>query len=92
LHTPRFSSPKARNRHRRAPRRKAGVGQKPAPPESFAKPITSKRDEGPDALSVEKFGKIDCLFNNAGGPAQTGGIEGLESIVSMRRWQRWSAA
>src|ERR1700743_1349658 len=30
------------------------------------------------ALSVEKFGKIDCIFNNAGGPAQTGGIEGLE--------------
>ena len=30
------------------------------------------------ALSVEKFGKVDCLFNNAGGPAQTGGIEGLE--------------
>jgi len=30
------------------------------------------------ALSVEKFGKIDCLFNNAGGPAQTGGIEGLD--------------
>ena len=29
-------------------------------------------------LAVEKFGKIDCLFNNAGGPAQTGGIEGLE--------------
>jgi NAD(P)-dependent dehydrogenase (short-subunit alcohol dehydrogenase family) len=27
---------------------------------------------------VDKFGKIDCLFNNAGGPAQTGGIEGLE--------------
>ena len=25
------------------------------------------------ALSVEKFGRIDCLFNNAGGPAQTGG-------------------
>jgi NAD(P)-dependent dehydrogenase (short-subunit alcohol dehydrogenase family) len=31
------------------------------------------------ALSVEKFGKIDCLFNNAGGPAQTGGIEGLDA-------------
>lgn len=30
------------------------------------------------ALAVEKFGKIDCLFNNAGGPAQTGGIEALE--------------
>ena len=30
------------------------------------------------ALSVEKFGRLDCLFNNAGGPAQTGGIEGLE--------------
>src|ERR1700738_1142569 len=23
--------------------------------------------------AVEKFGRIDCLFNNAGGPAQTGG-------------------
>jgi len=30
------------------------------------------------ALAVEKFGRIDCLFNNAGGPAQTGGIEDLE--------------
>ena len=30
------------------------------------------------ALAVDKFGKIDCLFNNAGGPAQTGGIEGLD--------------
>src|SRR5882757_3274461 len=30
------------------------------------------------ALAVEKFGRIDCLFNNAGGPAQTGGIEGLD--------------
>ena len=28
--------------------------------------------------AVGKFGRIDCLFNNAGGPAQTGGIEGLE--------------
>ena len=28
--------------------------------------------------AIEKFGRIDCLFNNAGGPAQTGGIEGLE--------------
>jgi NAD(P)-dependent dehydrogenase (short-subunit alcohol dehydrogenase family) len=30
------------------------------------------------SLAVEKFGRIDCLFNNAGGPAQTGGIEGLD--------------
>src|SRR4051794_32764410 len=28
--------------------------------------------------AVDKFGRIDCLFSNAGGPAQTGGIEGLE--------------
>src|ERR1700744_3479908 len=28
--------------------------------------------------AVDKFGRLDCLFNNAGGPAQTGGIEGLE--------------
>src|SRR5690242_7475024 len=28
--------------------------------------------------AVSKFGRIDCLFNNAGGPAQTGGIEGLD--------------
>jgi NAD(P)-dependent dehydrogenase (short-subunit alcohol dehydrogenase family) len=31
------------------------------------------------ATAVEKFGRLDCLFNNAGGPAQTGGIEGLEA-------------
>ena len=30
------------------------------------------------AMAIERFGRIDCLFNNAGGPAQTGGIEGLE--------------
>jgi len=29
------------------------------------------------AEAVGRFGRIDCLFNNAGGPAQTGGIEGL---------------
>jgi len=28
--------------------------------------------------AVEKFDRIDCLFNNAGGPAQTGGIEALD--------------
>ena len=27
---------------------------------------------------LTRFGRLDCLFNNAGGPAQTGGIEGLE--------------
>jgi len=30
------------------------------------------------AAAVDRFGRIDCLFNNAGGPAQTGGIEGLD--------------
>ena len=28
--------------------------------------------------AVDRFGRIDCVFNNAGGPAQTGGIEGLD--------------
>jgi NAD(P)-dependent dehydrogenase (short-subunit alcohol dehydrogenase family) len=28
--------------------------------------------------AVDQFGRIDCLFNNAGGPAQTGGIEDLD--------------
>jgi NAD(P)-dependent dehydrogenase (short-subunit alcohol dehydrogenase family) len=31
------------------------------------------------ALAVDKFGRLDCVFNNAGGPAQTGGIEGLDA-------------
>jgi NAD(P)-dependent dehydrogenase (short-subunit alcohol dehydrogenase family) len=26
---------------------------------------------------VREFGRLDCLFNNAGGPAPTGGIEGI---------------
>src|SRR6202012_3096890 len=30
------------------------------------------------ALAVDKFGRLNCLVNNAGGPAQTRGIEGLE--------------
>jgi NAD(P)-dependent dehydrogenase (short-subunit alcohol dehydrogenase family) len=30
------------------------------------------------AHAVDRFGRIDCLFNNAGGPAQTGGIEDLD--------------
>ncbi len=29
-------------------------------------------------FTFESFGRIDCLFNNAGGPGQTGGIEGLD--------------
>ncbi len=29
------------------------------------------------AFTVARFGRIDCLFNNAGGPAPTGGIEGI---------------
>jgi len=30
------------------------------------------------ATAIDRFSRIDCLFNNAGGPAQTGGIEGLD--------------
>lgn len=29
------------------------------------------------AFTVKKHGRIDCLFNNAGGPAPVGGIEGI---------------
>lgn len=29
------------------------------------------------AQTIERHGRIDCLFNNAGGPAPTGGIEGI---------------
>ena len=29
-------------------------------------------------LTFERHRRIDCLFNNAGGPGQTGGIEGLD--------------
>ncbi len=28
--------------------------------------------------TFDRFGRIDCLFNNAGGPGQTGGIEHLD--------------
>ena len=27
--------------------------------------------------AIERFGRLDCLFNNAGGPAPTGGIEDI---------------
>ena len=27
--------------------------------------------------AVTQFGRVDCLFNNAGGPAPTGGIEDI---------------
>lgn len=30
------------------------------------------------ALAIDKFGRIDCLFNNAGSPGQGGGIEEVE--------------
>ena len=30
------------------------------------------------AFAIGRYGRIDCLFNNAGGPGQTGGIEALD--------------
>jgi NAD(P)-dependent dehydrogenase (short-subunit alcohol dehydrogenase family) len=42
------------------------------------------------ALAVDKFGRLDCLFNNAGGPAQAS--RGSRSRASTRRWRRWCAA
>jgi NAD(P)-dependent dehydrogenase (short-subunit alcohol dehydrogenase family) len=29
--------------------------------------------------ATDKFGRLDCIFNNAGGPAQTGGMENLDA-------------
>ena len=39
-------------------------------------------------FAVDKFGRLDCLFNNAGGPAPLGGIEdipleGYEAAISV---------
>lgn len=33
------------------------------------------------AFAVERFGRIDCLFNNAGGETATGGIEDIEAAA-----------
>jgi NAD(P)-dependent dehydrogenase (short-subunit alcohol dehydrogenase family) len=44
------------------------------------------------ALAVERFGKIDCLFNNAGGPARPAASRLSRSAASMRRWRRSCAA
>jgi NAD(P)-dependent dehydrogenase (short-subunit alcohol dehydrogenase family) len=34
--------------------------------------------------TYEKFGRIDCLFNNAGCPAPTGGVEGIDYEESLK--------
>ena len=44
------------------------------------------------ALSVEKFGRIDCLFNNAGGPRKPAASKVSRLSVSTPRWPRWCAA
>jgi len=36
------------------------------------------------ALAVDRFGRIDCLFNNAGGPGPRGGIEGIPLDAAER--------
>jgi NAD(P)-dependent dehydrogenase (short-subunit alcohol dehydrogenase family) len=67
------------------------AGRRAADGEALAKKLgagciflqTDVTDEGQIGaligLAIDKFGRLDCLFNNAGAPAQTGGIESLES-------------
>src|SRR3981081_570723 len=57
-----------------------GLAGKLGPPCSFRQPDVTVEEQMHALIgaAVEKFGRIDCLFNNAGGPAQTGGIEGLD--------------
>jgi len=37
--------------------------------------------------TMERFGRIDCLFNNAGGPAPTGSITSVSVGDSTTRWR-----
>lgn len=38
---------------------------------------------------LSKWGRLDCLFNNAGGPAPVGGIETIPVDGSTRPWRPW---
>jgi hypothetical protein len=40
--------------------------------------------DGAMAAAVESFGGLDCLFNNAGNPGSTGGIEEVDMAMFDR--------
>ena len=44
------------------------------------------------ALSVERFGRIDCLFNKRAARLRPAASRGSTPHGSIRRWQRWCAA
>jgi NAD(P)-dependent dehydrogenase (short-subunit alcohol dehydrogenase family) len=48
---------------------------------SFLQTDVTAEDQISDlvAHTIARFGRVDCLFNNAGAPAQTGGIEQLNA-------------
>src|SRR5262245_36057045 len=41
--------------------------------------------------TLRAFGRIDCLFNDAGGPASTGSIASVSVAGSMPPWRCWCA-
>ncbi len=47
--------------------------------------VTSERDvEAAVATAVDAFGGLDCMFNNAGNPGSTGGIEDVDMAMFDR--------
>jgi len=57
---------------------------------AFIKTDVAKEEDVQNMIqfAIDKFGRLDCLFNNAGGPAPLGGIEdipldGYEAAISV---------
>ncbi len=69
--------------------RREDIGQQIAgrlgPKCHFKQADVSNEDDIKNLMSecYDKFGRIDCLFNNAGCPAPTGGVEGIDYEKSM---------